>query len=161
MNASSSTPEFKIVKLDEIYAGAELVLSLFDVGDIGGNGSITFTNAFAGTNCDAAVRNLTGTCVVAAYKPDHQYPGGLNCSECGIDISNKRSKKRYNGQWLDFEFSIPLNYTRSGPACWAKVKLSLNSGNPVDTTTWAANINGTRRTWNRSHLVGIGIALDD
>jgi hypothetical protein len=139
MNASSSTPEFKIVKLDEIYAGAELVLSLFDVGDIGGNGSITFTNAFAGTNCDAEVRNLTGTCVVAAYKPVHQYPGGLNSSDCGIDISNKR----YNGQWLDFKFNIPPDYTCSGQACWAKVKLTLNSSNPVDTTTWAAAINGT------------------
>jgi hypothetical protein len=81
MDASSSTPEFKIVKLDEIYGGTELVLSHFDMGDTGGSTTITFTNAFAGTDCDVQVRNLTGTGVVTAYKPDHQYPGGLNSSE--------------------------------------------------------------------------------
>lgn len=98
-NASSPTSEFKIAKLDEIYADAGLVLSLFVAGDIGGLGSISFTGAFAGINFEIQVRYLTGTGVVTACRPDHQYPGRLSSSDCGIDTSNNR----HDGQWLDFK----------------------------------------------------------
>ncbi len=139
MNAGSSTPEFKIVRLDEIYAGTELVLSLFDVGDIGGTGSIKFTNAFAGIDCEVQIRNDSGSTGVTPYKQDDQYPGGQGAGTCGVDISNKR----YDGDWIDFKFNIPPTYTCSGQGCWGKVELTLNSSAPVDTTTWAAAINGT------------------
>jgi hypothetical protein len=138
MNAASSSPEFKIVRLDEIYAGSELVLSLFDVGDIDGDGDILFTNAFAGIDCEVQIRRDSGQSGVTAYKQDDQYSGGLGPGTCGIDISSKK----YNGDWLDFKFDIPPDYTCSGQACWGKVKLILADA-PFDTTTWAASINGT------------------
>ncbi|GMQ94600.1 MAG: hypothetical protein BMS9Abin12_2098 [Acidimicrobiia bacterium] len=138
MNAASSEPEFKIVRLDEIYAGSELVLSLFDVGDIGGDGDIVFTNAFAGIDCEVQIRRDSGSTGVTPYKPDDQYSGGLGAGTCGIDISNKK----YNGDWLDFKFDIPPDYTCSGQGCWGKVKLMLDDS-PFDTTSWAASINGT------------------
>lgn len=138
MNAKSSSPEFKIVRLDEIYAGSELVLSLFDVGDIDGDGDIVFTNAFSGIDCEVQIRRDSGQSGVTAYKQDDQYSGGLGPGTCGIDISSKK----YNGDWLDFKFDIPPDYTCSGQGCWGKVKLILDDS-PFDTTTWAASINGT------------------
>jgi hypothetical protein len=60
MNAASSSPEFKILRLDEIYAGSELLLSLFDVGEITGDGDILFTNAFAGIDCEVQIRRDSG-----------------------------------------------------------------------------------------------------
>jgi hypothetical protein len=75
---------------------------------------------------------------MTAYRPDDHYSGGLGPGTCGIDISNKK----HNGDWLDFKFDIPPDCTRSGQACWGKVKLILADA-PFDTTTWAASINGT------------------
>ena len=135
-NADSSA-NFKIVRLDEVYAGSELVISLWDISDIGSgaSGSLQFLNP-SGTapinNLDCLVqnRNEEGS-VVSAYHADS---GGANCR-----FNFNRSQ--YNNQWVDFKFDVPGAYTCTGGDCWVYVRYSV-SGNITDRTTWTAAVNG-------------------
>jgi len=57
MNGDDTTPTFKIVRLDTVYAGTELILELFDPGDIDGSGKIEFTGAMSGIDCQVQIES--------------------------------------------------------------------------------------------------------
>ncbi|MCB1247388.1 MAG: hypothetical protein KDB69_08985, partial [Acidimicrobiia bacterium] len=52
---TGSNPVFKIARLDEVYAGSRLIISLWDVSDIGSNATITFTGTTGSANPDGPV----------------------------------------------------------------------------------------------------------
>ncbi|MFV2000321.1 MAG: pilus assembly protein TadG-related protein [Acidimicrobiia bacterium] len=142
MRDAGSSPTLQIVRLDEVYAGSQLIISAFDLGDINGTAlaNVTFGGALAPIECE--VRTL-----------DHDL---LNPSAWGIDDSagapcrlttksgnTGGNQGIYNNEWVEFLFDIPPNYTCSGSGCWATVTYNFNGGSPTDRTTWGARINGT------------------
>jgi hypothetical protein len=135
---TGSNPVFKILRLDEVYAGSELVVSLWDVSDIGASSSGTLefdnpTNPSAPINsidCRKQVRYDTGA-VKSPYGSDS---GAANCY-----LSFNTGD--YNNNWIDFKFDIPSDYTCSGSDCWVYVSYGV-SGGITDRTTWTASVNG-------------------
>ncbi len=131
MSEAGSSAQFKAVKLDDAYAGARLVVQLWDVGDITGTGSIEFKGSLAGLECSIRERNQSGS-VTVNWGPDD---GGTGCYE------NISPEREYNNEWIDFAFDIPPGFTCTGDACWATVQYNL-PGSPTDRTTWSAYIDG-------------------
>ena len=125
-----SNPSFKIVRLDEIYAGTELILSLFDPGDIDGTIDLSFTGELAGQDCIYRVRDEFLNEVQAWGADD----GG---SGCYLEIT----AKEYNNQWIDFRFAIDPGYTCSSD-CWVFVDYNLTAADPFERTTWTARVDG-------------------
>jgi len=123
--------QFKLVKLDDVYAGSRLVVQLWDVGDINGTGSLEFKGALAPIDCQIRERTETGA-ITADWGPDD---GGSGCFE------NISPEREYNNEWVDFAFDVPADFTCTGDACWATVQYNL-PGNPHDRTTWSAFIDG-------------------
>ncbi len=132
---TGSNPVFKIARLDEVYAGSELIISLWDVSDIGQSATIDFINP-VGTapinniDCQVQVRSESGS-VVSAYGGDS---GGANCRLSFTD-------RQYNNRWLDFKFEVPGDYACTGASCWVHVSYAV-SGSITDRTTWTASVNG-------------------
>ncbi len=134
---TGSNPVFKIARLDEVYAGAELVISLWDVSDIGSSssGTLQFDNPNAAApinniDCKMQVRFDSGG-VKSPYAPDD---GRANCY---LTFNTGD----YNNDWLDFKFTVPPDYTCSGDDCWVYVSYGVSAG-ITDRTTWTASVNG-------------------
>ena len=125
-----SNPSFKIVRLDEIYAGTELILSMFDAGDITGTIDLNFTGELAGQDCLYRVRDE----FLNEVQPWGGDDGG---SGCYLEITNKE----YNNQWIDFRFPIDPGYT-CGSDCWVFVDYNLTAADPFERTTWTARVDG-------------------
>jgi len=132
---TGSNPVFKIARLDEIYAGSELIISLWDVSDIGTSATIDFENPNGAApinslNCTVQTRTQTGG-GASGYGADS---GGSNCR-----LSFTSSQ--YNNRWLDFKFDVPSDYTCTGGDCWVYVSYDVTSA-ITDRTTWTASVNG-------------------
>ena len=144
MRDPGTTPTLQIVKLDEIYAGTELIVNAFDLGDITGNASgyVTFGGALGGIDCE--VRTLNAEYVLSsasAWTGDDG--GGSSCLVITKSGSTGGNEGIYNNEWVEFKFEIPPNFTCSDPNCWGTVTYTFAGGNPTDRTTWGARINGT------------------
>jgi len=129
MPKPGTNPVFKIVKLEEFYAGTELILSLFDAGDLNGTADLQITGELAGTECEVRIRRADGS-VKSNWGNDD---GGSNCY---LNVSNKE----YNNEWIDLRFSIDPSYTCSSD-CWVFVDFDFQN-DPFERTTWTAQING-------------------
>lgn len=129
MPKPGTNPVFKIVKLEEFYAGTELILSLFDAGDLNGTAILQITGELSGTECDVRIRRANGT-IKSNWGSDD---GGSNCL---LNVSNKE----YNNEWIDLRFDIPSTYTCSSD-CWVFVDFAF-ANDPFERTTWTAAING-------------------
>jgi len=129
MPAPGANPVFKIVKLEEYYAGTELILSLFDAGDLTGFADLRLVGELSGVECQVRIRN-------ADLSIDQNWGPDDGTSDCYLNVSNKE----YNNQWIDLRFEIDPSYTCSGD-CWAYVDFNF-PGDPFERTTWTAQING-------------------
>jgi len=132
---TGSNPVFKIARLDEVYAGSELIISLWDVSDIGTSATITFGNPNGSApinsiDCTVQTRSESGG-GASGYGSDS---GGANCRLAFTD-------RQYNNRWIDFRFDVPGDYTCSGGDCWVYVSYAV-SGSITDRTTWTASVNG-------------------
>jgi Flp pilus assembly protein TadG len=149
MNGDDTTPTFKIVRLDTVYAGTELVLELFDPGDIDGSGKIEFTGAMSGIDCQVQIERYDADGVyqgTTGWMTDGAANSGAGGdwagSSCGLTSSgNGGSNKIYNNDWVRFRFQIPATHSCSGDACWVYTEYAVD--NPTERTTWSAKINGT------------------
>jgi len=145
MRDVGSTPSFKIVKLEEIYAGTELVISVFDPGDITGNafGTLTFVGepGIENLECKVRVSNHAGTPTTGWINDDGTGSGGEQCYLITKNGNSGGNQGIYNNQWVEFAFQVPSDYTCT--SCWINVNYAFSSGNPTDRTTWGARINGT------------------
>jgi len=133
---TGSNPIFKIVRVDDIYAGQELMISLWDISDIGRSATLQFINTSGGpingVDCQVRQRSESGS-VIADWHGD----SGAGTGQCYLSFSNRQ----YNNQWLDFRFEVPGDYTCTGAECWMYVSYGV-SGTITDRTTWTARING-------------------
>ena len=129
---------FKMVKLEEYYAGSELILGLFDPGDVqGGRADLSFRGEAGRYDCDVRILAEDQTTILRDWGPDDS-PGSAPCE---FDTSGQR----FNNEWLEFRFDIPNDYTCSGGAnsCWIITDYNFAAGaNVTERTTWTARING-------------------
>ncbi len=145
MRDAGSSPELQIVRLDEVYAGTQLVVSAFDLGDITGNaqGALTFTGAFSGMDCRVRVWNTDmSNDPPPAWRSDNS-AGGPPCDLVTKSGSSGGNQGIYNNEWVEFLFDVPAGYTCPASGCWGKVTYNFTGGSPTDRTTWGARINGT------------------
>ncbi len=150
MNKDNSAPVFKMVRVDPVYAGAELEIGLFDPGDANGLARMSFTGALSGYDCLMQVTDENGN--VSDWLPDGTWNGTAAVpddwagSSCGITTSRSGSgnNKIYNGDWIKLRFKIPSTHdcSNNGGNCWSTVNYNF-SNSPFDRTTWTAKVNGT------------------
>ncbi|MDJ0962541.1 MAG: pilus assembly protein TadG-related protein [Acidimicrobiia bacterium] len=135
MVEAAVAPNFKLVRVDEVYAGQQLIISLFDPGDVsGGFADLSFQGSMAGIECEYRVYNHDRTSLIRNWGADDS-PGSAPCE---LDTSGQR----FNNQWLEFRFNIPPGYSCPG-SCWGTVDYNFEAGASVtERTTWAATING-------------------
>lgn len=138
---TNSNPVFKIARVDEIYADSVLVLSLWDISDIGTSATVEFSGSLAGLDCDVRIRNDNNN-PVTGWIGDS---GSGSAGECYLSFN----AQQYNNRWIDFRFELPGSYTcpagngssPASPGCWAFVDYTVG-GSITDRTTWSARIDG-------------------
>jgi len=143
-----SSPTLQVVRLDEVYAGSQIIISAFDLGDIDGrlaNGEVSFLGSMAGLDCKVRVWNHGMTDDPVPDWRDDDSPGVAPCSLVTKSSNTGSHEGKYNNEWVEFLFDIPPlpTYSCSGSACWATIRYTFSGGTPVDRTTWGARINGT------------------
>ena len=146
---TGSNPVFKVARLDEIYAGSSLVISLWDVSDIGSSASIEFVGATSGAApIDCEVRIVGDNVDVLGGNASGSWGADSN-GGAGTTCRLNFSSGQYNNDWIQFRFDIPPEYTcpagtgssPASPGCWVFVSYSVG-GSITDRTTWAASIDG-------------------
>ncbi len=134
-----TAPRFTLAKILPIYAGTELIVSLYDAGDATGSADLTFVGSLGSVPCQYRVRGgADGQTLIQDW--------GTGLSPCFIDTSGQL----FNHKWVDFRFPIPAAYTcdpalGSGVAnsCWMDVDYNFVTATQVnERTTWSARING-------------------
>ena len=142
MRDAGSQPTLQVVKIGPEYAGTQLIVSAFDLGDISGSQAsahVTFGGSLAGIEC--RVRTLDHNFGNAsAWRSDDSSgaPCKLTTKNSGGGVAGI-----YNNEWVEFAFDIPSSHTCSGQGCWATVTYVFSRGTPYDRTTWSARLNGT------------------
>ncbi|MCL1595723.1 MAG: pilus assembly protein TadG-related protein [Actinomycetia bacterium] len=142
MRDAGTSPTLQIVRLDEVYAGSQLIISAFDLGDINGAAlaNVTFGGSLGSVDCE--VRTLNHDLLSpSSWGADDS--AGAPCRLTTKSGNTGGNQGIYNNQWVEFLFDIPPGYTCSGSGCWATVTYNFNGGSPTDRTTWGARLNGT------------------
>jgi hypothetical protein len=115
-----------LARVDQRYAGRDLIIELWDVGDQSGGGVVT--DSFSILMGDGSIPN----CDWSSTKPDS---GSGACTILA-------GKKRYDNHMMNITVEIPDDYTCTGNGCWWKVRYNYDSFPVHDTTTWSAYIDG-------------------
>lgn len=126
MTAARNTAEtdYYLAKVDSKYAGKDLIIELWDVGDIySGPGTDNFT--IVDGNLDAV------DCEWWATNGDS---GSGTCNIVASDLV-------YNDELITMTIAIPDDYTCDGDGCWWQIEYDY-AGLVKDTTTWTAYVDG-------------------
>jgi Flp pilus assembly protein TadG len=124
----SAHTRFYLTQVQPGAAGQILQVRLFDIGDSSQPGTVTVNPP-----ADSGLSSFTG-CVGAG-------PTAGPLSNCSI-VANSS----YNGKWQTISVPIPTTYTcnyQSVTGCWVTLTYDYGSGQPSDTTSWQASIDGT------------------
>jgi Flp pilus assembly protein TadG len=124
----SAHTSFYLTQVPPTAAGQVLDVRLFDIGDSSQPGTVkivppTDSNVSAFSGC-------TGS-----------GPTSGALSNCSIPANSS-----YNGKWETISVPIPSNYTCSYPSatgCWFTLSYDYGSGQPSDTTSWQASLEGS------------------
>ena len=124
--------EFYLTEVQELHAGKNLVIELFDPGDAKGNHSVEIIDPSGGNP----------PCTWSA----NQDKGGGNgqdagtATSCVIGTSKSGGGGKFNNWTLTIWITLPVDYTCAAD-CWWKVRYNY-PGETTDTTTWSAYIEG-------------------
>lgn len=124
---------FDLMEVTDAYAGEQIVVGLWDVGDLDHAGSLEFRGSVAPYECQYRVLDQQGN-VVRNWGSDDGDSGSAQC-RLAIGI------QEHNNQWVQVRFDIPDTHSCSGSACWSSVYYNF-SGGAHDRTTWTAQVNG-------------------
>ena len=127
-NLDNAQTSFYLTRIQPAAAGQILQVRLFDIGDSSQPGTVTIlppadSNLSSFTNC-------TGS-----------GPTNGALSNCSITANSS-----YNGQWESISIPIPVGYTCTSAlptGCWVTLLYNYGSGQPSDTTSWTATLEGT------------------
>ncbi|MDJ0924949.1 MAG: pilus assembly protein TadG-related protein [Acidimicrobiia bacterium] len=128
MRDAGATPTFKVAKLEEYYANSNFIVGLYDVGDVYGSDAwLRFGGEASAMDCEVRVNG-------GAWGGDDS-PGSASCEL-------ETSGQRYDGDWIELKFDVPVGYTCAGD-CWVNVQYSMDAGADVtERTTWTAGVDG-------------------
>lgn len=155
------TQVFYLAQIGPENAGKTMEIDLFDIGDIGGTGTLTIQSpdgSTGSTKYNDASFSYTGdpNCNISS----------IACSGSGvssIEVKDSGGGNRFNDTWLTIRIKLPSNYGCSATAptapClkpsgetqqgWWKISYKTSAG-ANDTTTWRVSLVG-----NPVHLVPI------
>jgi hypothetical protein len=106
MRDAGTQPTVQIVKITSDYAGSQLIVGAFDLGDINGNANahITFGGALAGVDC--RVRTLDHNMRNPSSWGSDDSAGG-SCKLTTKKGSSGGNQGIYNNKWVEFVFDVP------------------------------------------------------
>ena len=124
----SAHTTFYLTSVSPAAAGQVLVLSLFDIGDSSQPGTVTIRPP-----ADSNLSTFTG-CTATG-------PTTGTLSNCSIPANSS-----YNGKWETIRIPLPSGFTcnyAAATGCWITLSYDYGSGQPSDTTSWTAALEGT------------------
>ncbi len=128
---AGSATEIYLAEVGAEYAGKDLIVELFDVGDITGGKGGDQLELYDGTGA------LVECSWESEDEEDEEDEEAGSMGPCIISAPNKR----FNGELLTITIPIPESYTCTGLACWYKIKYEYD-GKVNDTTTWSVYVVG-------------------
>jgi hypothetical protein len=122
--------DFFLAEVEEVHAGKDLVVELFDPGDANGKHSVEIRDPFGNTP----------PCTWTAE--EHNGSGTASGSEGNCDIATSKAGggRRFNNWLVTIRISLPREYVCAAD-CWWKIYYNY-PGKTTDTTTWVAYIDG-------------------
>ena len=130
-NDDDSDATFKLAEIDEVYAGKEFKIELYDPGE-------------APSGSTLSILNPAGSVPTCTWWTVDEYDNASSTTtgSCNIVTANG-SGARFNGEWLNISIDIPdsASYNCS-PDCWWEVRYQFTSGDVTDRTTWQAYVIG-------------------
>jgi hypothetical protein len=129
MSATRNTNQtiFHLARVEQRYAGKDLIIELWDVADIVGGKPPS-------ENASFKIVDGTGNTVTCDWVATN---GDGNSGACDINASSRR----FNNELITMTIKIPDNYTCTGEQCWWKIDYTI-AGQVKETTTWTAYIDG-------------------
>ncbi len=124
----SAHTSFYLTQVPPGAAGQILDIRLFDIGDSSQPGTVRIVPP-----ADSGLSSFDG-CVGSGPTT-----GALN--NCSIPANSS-----YNGKWETISVPIPAGYTctiANPTGCWITLTYDYGSGQPSDTTSWQASLEGT------------------
>jgi hypothetical protein len=125
--------DFDLMEVTPAYAGEQIIVGLWDVGDLNNPGALEFRGSVGPYECQYRILDEVGN-VVRNWGNDD---GDSGSAQCRLAIS----VQEHNNQWIEVRFDIPDSHTCSGSACWSSVFYDF-AGGAHDRTTWTATVNG-------------------
>jgi hypothetical protein len=122
VDGTTGNTVFYLAEVEEVHAGKDLVIDLWDPGDASGNHSVRFIDP----------NGNTPACEYTSSNPSY----GGTLGSCDVPTSSSR----FNDHWIQIRISLPAGYT-CGADCWWKIDYNYPS-TTNDTTTWSARIEG-------------------
>jgi hypothetical protein len=119
---------FYLTQVPPGAAGQILLLRFFDIGDSTQPGTVKITPP-----PDSGLSSFTG-CIGKG-------PTTGNLTNCSITANSS-----YNGKWQQISVPIPTGYNCTytvSTGCWITLSYDYGSGQPTDTTSWTASLEGS------------------
>lgn len=141
-NFSGSNTVFDLAEISPSYRGKELVIELYDPGDVTVGLSniihLVHPNGADAPNCRVFWKEEIGDAWTPWEDP--------NPSPCTVDATRTSGNDNFQGDWIRVEIDLPDTYNCDGGAplnCWWQVRYEFGgAGSVQDTTTWRAFIVG-------------------
>jgi Putative Flp pilus-assembly TadE/G-like len=127
MHVARNTPlsEFYLAEVPERYAGRDLTIEFWDVGDISGGAA----------SDNLSIIDGTGSVVDCEWSATN---GDSGSGPCSIITSGYA----FDNELITVTIALPDDYTCTGLQCWFKAHYTYGGGWVRDTSTWAAYIEG-------------------
>lgn len=126
----SATTNFFMARVPNAAAGHILDINLFDIGDV--------SSGYA----SLAVLQPTATGTTAASNCVGVGPKAGTMANCTFNTSTGV----FNGKWQLIQVPIPTTYNCGDDTvatnCWYRLQYTSSGGQPTDTTSWAAGLEG-------------------
>jgi hypothetical protein len=141
-NLDTGATDFFLAEVEDVHAGKDFVVTLFDPGDA--SSGVTNVITFLGPGGTP----WTSGCQVDAAPPGPGSPTFSGVASpsglCSFDAT--RPANDYNGRWIRVTIPLGGGYACAGtagdPDCWWKVRYDYN-GQAHDRTTWEAAVRGS------------------
>ena len=122
-----------LARVEDRYAGEELIIELQDVGDTNGDATDEFSIVDGNDVVVDCVWVATDTSPIGLPNPTSGGPGPCTVVAGG---------KIFNDETFVFTIQIAEDYTCTGDACWFKFVYDYSSTSVKDSTTWDVYIDG-------------------
>ena len=135
-NATSTTSDFYMAEVSDIYSGKTFVLELYDPGEANPGGYVEI-KAPNGPGSWVTYPSCTMRVRTSEAAP---WGSASTLAPCRFFANNNGGPNDYNGDWIKLEMNLS-SYV-CGADCWWKLNYDYSGATVNDTTTWKAYIVG-------------------